>query len=265
MNPPPYTVTFVTGYFNIYDIEYDESRTFEKRLCHFLRIAKTGIPICVVIENTFEDKLKVALTKENCFNVQIIDVLDKTQIPFLSEEEKQYGLPEIRNVQKDTHRYMALMNSKIDFVKRAIDKNPFSTNYFSWFDFSLAYVFRNVDTTIQYIDSLACQPNYIHSFIAMPGCWSWKINKMDDICKKICWRFCGGFFMGDKDSLLDFYHTSVNHYNDFVVQTNVVVWEVNYWAWLESYTNSFHPLWYFAGHDDSIIHVPLDNITLKNE
>jgi hypothetical protein len=130
MNPPPYTVTFVTGYFNIYDTEYDESRTFEKRLCHFLHIAKTGIPICVVIENTFEDKLKVALTKENCFNVQIIDALDKTQIPFLSEEEKQYGLPEIRNVQKDTHRYMALMNSKIDFVKRAINKNPFSTKYF---------------------------------------------------------------------------------------------------------------------------------------
>lgn len=36
-----------------------------------------------------------------------------------------------------------------------------------------------------------------------------------------------------------------------------MVWEVNYWAWLEG-TKGWSPSWFFADHNDSIFHIPVE-------
>jgi len=148
---------------------------------------------------------------------------------------------------------MYLMNSKIDFVKKTIDINPFSSKFFAWFDFSLPYIFKN-DKTIQDIKKLS-ETTFINSFLAMPGCWHYMFYNINYIKNNICWRFCGGFFIGDKESLIDFYNLSILNFNEFLTQTNTLLWEVNYWCWLESYKH-FKPTWYLADHDDSIINIP---------
>jgi hypothetical protein len=255
-------VTFVTSYFKIYDEEYDMSKTFGKRLELFLKLVSTGIYICIFTSPEFEEIfLEIQCKYEN---VKIINIYCKTELKFSKKnfpETEICQLPERRSHIKDIEYYMYLMNSKIDFVKEVIDINPFSSKYFCWFDFSLPYIFKNIDKTIEKFKYIS-QRNYIDSFLTIPGCWNWKVTDKNFIKNNICWRFCGGFFMGDKDSLIDFYNLSFNNFGEFLTQTKTFLWEVNYWAWLESVKN-FNPIWYSSDHNDSIINIPQHLYTVK--
>jgi hypothetical protein len=259
-------VTFVTSYFKIYDNDYDMTKTFEKRLELFLKLADTGINICIFTSPEFKEIFEEIDNKYE--NVKLIGVYLKSELKFsrtyFSSEIELCELPDKRSHIKDTEDYISLMNSKIDFVKKVIDIDPFSTKYFCWFDFSLPYIFRNIDNTVQKFKIIS-KNNYIDSFLTIPGCWNWKVTEINFIKEKICWRFCGGFFIGDKESLIDFYNLSFNNYSEFLTQTKLLLWEVNYWAWLEAFKN-FKPIWYLSDHDDSIINIPsnLFDFKIKN-
>jgi len=255
-------VTFVTSYFKIYENDYDIEKIFEKRLELFLKLAITGINICIFITPEFQDIFTEICKKYT--NIKVIDIYPKNDLKFSKKyfpEIENYQLPNKRSYVKDTEYYMSLMNSKIDFVNETIKLNPFSSKYFCWFDFSLPYIFKNIDETIKKI-KLISQRNYIDSFLTMPGCWNLKVHDIMFIKTNICWRFCGGFFMGDKNSLMDFYNLSYNNYSEFLNLTKTILWEVNYWAWLESYKN-FKPMHYSADHNDSIINIPRHIYTIK--
>lgn len=257
------TVTFVTSYFKIYDDDYDMSKTFEKRLDLFLKLVDTGINICIFTTPEFKELFQEIENKYE--NVKLVNVYLKSELKFsranFSSEIDLCQLPEKRSHIKDTEDYIYLMNSKIAFVKEVIDINPFSSKYFCWFDFSLPYIFKDIDNTVQKFKIIS-QRNYIDSFLTIPGCWNWKIHDINFLKEKICWRFCGGFFIGDKESLIHFYNVSFHNFGEFLRQTKLLLWEVNYWAWLESVKN-FNPTWYLADHNDSIINIPNNLFLLK--
>ena len=94
----------------------------------------------------------------------------------------------------------------------------------------------------------------------MPGCWNCKVNNINYLKNNIIWRFCGGFLVGDKESLTSFNLISYEHFLIFLNQSKTLVWEVNYWAWLEG-LGLISPIWYLADHDDSIVDIP--NIVLN--
>ena len=252
-------ITFVTSYIKIYDDDYDLSKTFEKRLNFFLKLVETGINICIFTSYEFKEIFEDICQKHN--NVILLGVISIEDLYFSKINPDISELPEKRSHIKDTKNYMYLMNSKIEFIKKSIDSNPFSTKLFCWFDFSLPYIFKNIEKSIEHIKQIACN-NYVESFLTIPGCWNYKFNDINFLKNNICWRFCGGFFIGDKESLINFYNLSVNNFNEFLTCTNTLVWEVNYWAWLETNKN-FNPLWYNADHNDSIIDIPSYLYTIK--
>jgi hypothetical protein len=191
-----------------------------------------------------EEKLEKDLSEAVIKKIEDLEIY-KLGNPY-SEFQK---LPINRGVKKDTKKYMALMLGKLEFVKKAIDINPFNSNYFFWFDFSIAYIFKNKDKTLLKIKEIS-NLNFKDNFICIPGCWDFKI-KIGDLKNHIVWRFCGGLLFGDKESLIDFYQKSNDHFLSFLEQNKMLLWEVNYWAWLESF-NLISPIWYLAGHDDSM-------------
>ena len=164
------------------------------------------------------------------------------------------NLPINRNNLKDTEKYMFLMLAKLEFLKKTIDINPFGSINFCWFDFSIAYIFKDMDNTLLKIKKIS-NTTFNERFIYMPGCWNFKVDAMDYIKNNIVWRFCGGFLIGDKESLKTFYTASHNCFLTFLNQTKTIVWEVNYWAWLES-KGLINPTWYYAEHNDSIVDIP---------
>jgi hypothetical protein len=150
------------------------------------------------------------------------------------------------------------MNSKIEFIKKTINANPFNNDYFCWFDFSLPYIFKNMESSLTKLKKYSESNFTSQPFIAMPGCWN-KCSNVDVLKDFIYWRFCGGFFIGDKNSLLSFYDANVRYFEEFLNLTKKLVWEVNYWAWLE-FMGYVSFTWYLADHDDTIINIPTEII-----
>ena len=249
------TTTFVTAYLKVYDEEYDLSRTFENRLKFFILLLDLGINICIFIEPELHDEFNKLQIKYN--NLKIIKCMKIQQLELykIGEENSHLcNLPDNRNKLKDTKNYMFLMLAKLEFIKRTIDINPYNSEYFCWFDFSLPYIFKDMNNTLLKIKHISnCE--FKNHFICLPGCWKFKINDLNYLKNNIVWRFCGGFLIGDKNSLINFYSISNENFLIFLNQTKTLVWEVNYWAWLEN-IGLIEPIWYLADHNDSIVSIP---------
>ena len=251
------STTFVTAYLKIYDEEYDNTRTFENRLTHFMHMLELGINICIFIDPEVKDKFNEL--EEKYKNLKIMGSMKIEDLELYKIAVKYpelCNLPINRNNLKDTKEYMFLMLAKIEFIKKTIDINPFGSINFCWFDFSLAYIFKDMNNTLLKIKKISTS-KFNDRFLYIPGCWNFKVDSLDYLKNNVVWRFSGGFFIGDKESLNRFYTTSHNCFLTFLNQTKTLVWEVNYWAWLES-NGLINPTWCLGLHDDSILDIPLD-------
>jgi len=249
------STTFVTAYLKVYEEEYDISRTFENRLKHFMLLLEVGINICIIIDPELQSKFNELELKFK--NLKVIKSLSINELELytIGEETPELcNLPNNRNQLKDTKNYMFLMLAKLEFLKKTIDLNPYNSDYFCWFDFSLPYIFKDMNNTLLKIKNIS-NTKFKEDFIYLPGCWNFKINDINYLKNNIVWRFCGGFLIGDKRSLIHFYNMSNDYFFKFLNETKTLVWEVNYWAWLENKC-LISPTWYLADHNDSIVYIP---------
>jgi hypothetical protein len=135
-----------------------------------------------------------------------------------------------------------------------------------WMDMDIPKIFHTKNETLRYLRELST--HYLApSFITFPGCWSkLEKSKIMDVVNSVHWRFCGGFILGDKESMLSF----CNLYEECIIQFwttyNTLVWDFNVWAWMETeYEDRWSPTWYKADHNDSIVFISGDNITRSLE
>lgn len=249
--------TFVTAYLKVYEQEYDDSRTFENRLNHFIRLLDSGINICIFIDPCFKDKFsELEVNYKNLKVIREISIHELEMYQIGQQMPELCQLPDNRNTLKDTKNYMYVILAKLEFIKKAIDVNPYNTTYFCWLDFSLPYIFKHMDETLLKIKNIS-MATFKDEFIYIPGCWDSKVSNLDYLTNNIVWRFCGGVLIGDKRSLTRFYNVSNDNFLHFLKLTNKLVWEVNYWAWLES-SDLISPTWGLADHNDSIVDIPLN-------
>ena len=254
------SITFVTSFLDIYgnaeEKDKNPEKSIEKRIYYFKEMASTGIQICLYISQNMEKTIKPILEEYSNISCVVISLQD-TKI-WKIVNENYVTLPNNRSHLKDTTEFMILMNNKIEFIENTIKNNPWNSTHFAWIDFSIFYVFKNPEFCKNWLQFLSVTKLAPH-FLTIPGCPN--INKLieigDNILNNVYWRFCGGFFIGDKDSLLDFYHLYMIHFPTFIQKYNKIVWEVNFWVWLESYTN-WSPIWYEANHNDSILQLSSD-------
>jgi len=241
-------ITFVTCYFHVVE---NEKKPASWRLAHFEKIASLGLNICVYGDATTTPWLEQLAVKYP--NICLLNILyDKTPIVRICQS-KDWDLPSNRNHEKDTREYLTLMNAKIEFVHDAILKNPFQTNHFAWMDFSMAYLFHNPEDSLQKLQKLS-QINLPTNFLAIPGCWSLDSFSIQHIKDKIHWRFCGTFFIGDSNSIQQFYKLYETHFPKFLLNMRCLTWEVNFWAWLEV-CEGWKPQWYESDHNDKLMNI----------
>lgn len=244
-------ITFVTCFFQIYEKEPIEFKNFEWRLEHFESIAQLGLNICVYGNDKSLCLLEDRLAKYP--HVKLLQLETPYEETFIHKlcysEELNLATKNI----KDTKEYLTLMHSKIEFVHDAIHKNPFGSDIFAWMDFSMAYLFKNKEETLKKLQDL---PNrhFPEMFLWVPGCWS------KFICLQlhnVNWRFCGTFFIGDKESIQNFYELYQKHFPIFLHDYKTLTWEVNFWTWLEKYAN-WSVQWYSSNHDDLLLALPTE-------
>lgn len=166
------------------------------------------------------------------------------------------NLPPIRTHEKDTKEYMGLMNAKLEMIVKTIPYwNLFgSFTHAAWIDFGIWKIFRNPQEISETFQELQIRA-WSFRGMALPGCWERGNYATKD---RICWRFSGGFFVVEKQSLVsDVWPLYLKTLEEDYLSHGLIAWEVNVWADMERRNSAlFH--WYFGGHDNAILKVPFN-------
>jgi len=264
--PVKHSITFVTAYFTLKETPYfthGHPEIWNPDL--LMDIVSLGVPVCLYIgkdnihESFFQEwettypNFRVmpyrADYKESWIHLKCLEML---------EEGYPISLPTKRNYEKDTYEYLVYMNSRVELLEDAISENVWETDHFAWIDFNITKLFKNKETTLDYIRGLSLG-NLRSPCLVIPGCWS-KLSNLDTISTDISWRFCGGFFIGDSDTIRIFAEEYRKHFDTFLKTYRTIPWEVNFWAYLE-HAHSWSPTWYKGDHNDSIVYVSADIYT----
>lgn len=256
------TTTYVTCFVQIYDQEPNEHKGgIEWRLQRFRELANTGIYIIIygdeytipILQQTILKEYPDTVKLDDSFHYRtsgvIYNIIYKQQ--HTEQIHEIIHMPSERNEKKDTMEYMALMNSKIEFVYQAMQWNPFATDYFAWIDFSISYILKHPQDTLHRLKEPVFPP--IGEHIVFPGCPAqYENTPIGHLFHRICWLFLGGFFYGHKIAIEHFYELSVQEFARFLETYHTLVWEVNFWAYLYL-EKEWRPNIYEADHDDSMI------------
>jgi len=248
------TITFVTAFLDLGE-DRSKDKSVETCLQHFRAFAGYGCKIALYTSESYQEMGMAMATQFP--NVQWMGAVN-LQDTWTDKTIQSYapGLPTHRTGYHDTRNFMSLMNAKLEFVSKAIHANPFQTTHYAWIDFSIHHVIKHPQDTFTRLFT------YAHSdlkprMLVFPACWSKEdsIARLGTVAHQIHWRFCGGFFVGDRESLLDTYSRYQTLFPRFLETYGTLVWEVNLWAWMEQ-VSDWCPESYLANHDDSILRIP---------
>ena len=225
------TITFVTAL-----LDLQEERPGEKTVATYLSLVETlqaaGLRLHAFLSPSYADRITI--------RNGVAEILDLADLETTARAPE--GLPLVRTSTKDTRAYLCLMNAKLELVHRAMSSGKHSTTHYAWIDAGIGHI---LNTPMETLRALAETPLRKEG-IWIPGCPDRAFQGWDTIC----WRFCGGFFVGDPQSLERFYALA----RDELPRMPKLSWEVNLWAYME--TKGFAPTWYAADHDDSMLRPP---------
>ena len=152
---------------------------------------------------------------------------------------------------KDTIDYMCLICNKTEFVKKAIEIDPFNSKNYVWIDFGIKHVYNCENENI-FIDKLN-EINYKnYNNVRIASIWDFNKQYNVNIYKDICWYFSGGVFGGNKEKLLLFAELMKQKCIKIIQQSNTIMWEVNIWYLIYCENPSlFDP--YYGNHNKTIV------------
>lgn len=228
--------------------------------------------------HVFVDESYYEMFKDSINGIPFKGVIQKATLTSLraykivKKRKDSFNLPHGATQHKDTREFLILMNSKTELVKNAIlfhnthsqelsnafpdEKIETKNIKYGWIDFNIGHIFKTPSETLETLKRkiyAICKDDTLQSpLLYIPGCRTDKLVSFD--LHKVNWRFCGGFFFGDVDSILKF-----DLYYDYIFEMfDVLTWEVNMWNIFEAF--GWKPSnWYEADHDDSMItNIPIE-------
>jgi hypothetical protein len=241
-------ITFVTSYLFY---EHHDHISDEFSIENLIELCRTDLPLIVFVYDDCCSWIRQKLLDNN-IEIPILIPIQKTNLAIwrLIHKHDDATLPQNRNHTKDTREHLWKTHVVAELVNMAIQQNPFETRHFAWIHYSLPHIVRN-PFMYRYLRDL-CNMNLLERFLIFPGCADQVVESppIDDIC----WRFSGGFFLGDGVSISRFYDFYLGELSRFLRTYRKLVWEVNFYAYLEGFCrNEWNVTWYHGNHDDSII------------
>jgi len=232
-------VCFTTCLIELGDKRFD----YEFRIGQFQHLAETRLPFVVYGCSKTTPSLMKALAPFT--NVAVHEIRLEQFDLYGALSDPTLSLPDKHNPTKDTRDYITLMNLKTAMVQETMQRYPDRRNY-GWVDFSITYICPNEVGQVQ--ERLKVLGTRSYDTVLVPGC----VPASEQISLDTpCWRFCGGFFLGDKASVQRFCSLYKTHAPIMFNQYKKIMWEVNVWALLER-DHGWRPWWVQADHDLSI-------------
>ncbi len=159
------------------------------------------------------------------------------------------ALPRFRNAAKDTLEYLALMNTKVEFLTRAL---PYTDQDLIWLDAGVDKVFRNPGPTYRRLQSFVHDQRYD---VAVGGCHQDAFS-YEQLVECVRWNFLGGLIVVKRSFVVEFMDRNIRSIRRFLERGDIT-WEVNVWVDVFQATHT-NALWYRADHDDSLACVPYE-------
>lgn len=158
------------------------------------------------------------------------------------------------NSNKDTTLFHLIQIAKTEFVKKAIELESNEYSIYAWVDFGISKIFKNDD---EFISSIVKLPTLIKNIkpnsIRIAGCWPLDNTYIYDFMR-VNWFFCGGFFIGYRDILLEFERLVKLELKHLLECDKRLIFEVN--IWFRLWRKGFHNLdWYHADHNSSMFKI----------
>jgi hypothetical protein len=235
----------VTSYYDI----YNKPSLFIEYIYYFYDLAISGIPITVFTEEKYVSKFRIFGP-----NITVISIPLEDFELYRIGSSYQGQLPSNRNYQKDTKEYLALMNTKIEIIKKAAEISE--DNTFIWVDFDILKYVRNKHLITEKLHDLNSRT---FDKIIIPG--------FSEVCggntNEITSHFYGTFFIMPKKFIEDFFQHSKNVFTDFCKfpQYNIC-WETNIWCIIKMFAMGDSITWYWADKNDTLI-TTLDSVLIS--
>lgn len=229
----------VTCYYDI----YQKPERFFEYLYLFYDLAVSGLPILLFTDPSLVPKFRIF---SHLPSLQVVG-LPLTSFTLYQQAIQYAGpLPQNRNPEKDTKEFFALMNTKMEFIKRATVYTTDET--LIWIDYGILKIVKNQE---RFLHKLRDINSARFEKLTLPGCWAFGRPLHVD---SIHWRFCGGFFVMPRHHVERFYNHSECVLRDFCTMSMYkLTWETNVWSVIESCAERNNIHWYFADHNDTMV------------
>ena len=223
-------------------------------LCPLIR---TRLPLTLFIDTTYYDALQNSVWFSEGIYPEV------RLIPWSLDDSETWGmclayspmgplrLPDIRNGPKDTEFFLALMNAKTELVARVAEE--VETPYVAFLDAGITKIFQDVEGSLQRLKKLEIREDF--SGVLIPGCWQPAAMEAEELARKICWMYCGGFFLVGRKEAGEFARCARAALREFL-EMGRLTWEVNVWVRLQEYPGCPQLHWFSADHNDRMTMVP---------
>lgn len=259
------SLTLVTSYINFYRTPIVDHKP---RIAQLQKLVDANIPIVIFVSLDCTDALeKILIPHENVRMIPLAKSFFESSFVFLTAiQTSATKLPHHRLEPKDTFDYMCYQHSKVEFMYQASKRNPFKTKLFAWCDYdlmkhwtaynTLKHIHQHGLPQLSHLPPTEREPSkpiFPQDQVFFPGCWDAQKQPIHlYYCNQICWRFCGGFYLGTEAALTKMHNLYLTHFDTFLNTYETMVWDVNFWAYLEQ-EKDWHPIVYKADHNPSLI------------
>lgn len=163
----------------------------------------------------------------------------------------QLALPETRNEGKDGEFFMMLMNAKVELVAGARTRTD--KPFIAFLDAGIVKIFKDVERSLGRLKGLRMKEDF--TGVAVPGCWSIGLVSPEELARKICWIFCGGFFVVRREEAGNLFEAATAALDHFLGKGQIT-WEVNVWVHMLRVPGAPKMKWFAADHNDRMTMIP---------
>lgn len=153
------------------------------------------------------------------------------------------------NPKKDTPGYMFIQCHKTEWIRMAIEENPFQTQNFMWVDFGIYHMIRD---EMDFAICLKQSTTKKYGSVRIASCRNINEKYEKDIYKDVAWYFAGSVFGGKAELLLLFADKMKEKCIELMTKKHHLMWEINIWYLLYHENPTLFEL-YHCNHNKTIL------------
>lgn len=227
----------VTAYYDI----YNKSSRFYEYMDLFYDLALSGLPILLFTDPSLVRKFRILPP-----NVRVIPMPLETFELYNIGMSYTRELPSGRTPEKDTKEFFSLMNTKIEFIKRALDFTEDET--LIWVDYGILKIVKDQSKVLEKLKEVNGR---VFKKFTFAGCWQYGRGSS---VESVNWRVAGGILIVPRSYVHTMYSHCRHVLRDFVTLPQYkLTWETNVIATVEACAERENMTWYHCPtHDDSM-------------